>query len=166
MDAGFGAFVSKPFEERDLLREIELARPRASGTESPAKPLPEAPGGGCACSFDEDRFTSLLRLMDADGAGSASLIEDHRAQLEQGLSTMRAALRHGDNRTVTAEAHSLRGSVLTFGGEGLAEALLRLEQRDCPLDPALIEEFERLATSYMGHITGDGCAQDRDRERT
>ena len=163
LDAGMDGFVSKPFEEHELLREIKLASHRTPGTEVPARPLNEAErGAGCAGDFDQDRLANLTRLLDEDEI--VSLIADHRMQVEQGLSTLQAGFRHCDLRTIAAEAHFLRSSVLTFGGVGFAEVLLRLEQQTGPLAPASFKELESLATSYIAHLAGAGCTPDRDVE--
>jgi signal transduction histidine kinase/CheY-like chemotaxis protein len=119
--AGMDGFVTKPFEERDL-----IAAMRAALKLLPAKPLAV-----------HDRAAALARA-----SGDRALLDElTRIFLEENPDTLRRieqALEARDSMAVERLAHRLKGALLTLAAPAAAEAALGLETS------GTAESFQRL----------------------
>jgi HPt (histidine-containing phosphotransfer) domain-containing protein len=127
--AGMDGYVSKPLQVQELLAVIEslVPTPAAAETDTGAKAEPsppvEAPPGGLVF----DRNVALDRVQ-----GDHELLQEIIALFFEEtpalLAQIKEAIARRDGKALERAAHTLKGSVGTFGAKAAFAAALRLEQ--------------------------------------
>jgi two-component system sensor histidine kinase/response regulator len=150
LEAGMDAYLSKPFQLKELLAVIESLVPDSA---EPGASLPDAPAISEVPAASEvfDRAAALERVggdleLLAELAGL--FLDDHPKL----LAAIRAAIASGNHQALEQAAHTLKGSVSNFCARAAAEAALRLERmgregdlaRATEACAALVGEIERL----------------------
>lgn len=135
--AGMDAFVSKPFQEDELVSVMRRCLAEAKR------------------DVIDPRFDRVAALVRANGDVSllAELAGLFLEETPETVSAIRAALAASDTVTVERLAHRIKGALLTLSAERAAKLALRLEtmarsssREDCePVLERLASELERLA---------------------
>ncbi|QPM92260.1 ATP-binding protein [Pseudooceanicola algae] len=149
---GIDRILSKPIPYEDLKLAIEIEIAAASGKNAPtsapvASVRPDAPeptpetGTEARTFFDLMAPTAAESLLDIFGHDglidfAGKFITDSNSRIEQLL----AAERSGDVKTVTDQAHSLKGAALALGFADLAEWARRIEHGETHLDKWTVAE--------------------------
>jgi len=124
LEAGMDAYVSKPLQARQLLEVIESLVSTPAGAEMSS--LDEA--GPLEAAFDQN--VALARV-----EGDTELLQEIVAlfsdEAPRLLSEIRESITHCDSKALERAAHSLKGSVGSFGAQGAFDAALRLEVMGC-----------------------------------
>ncbi len=118
--AGMDSYLSKPVRGGDLMAKIdELTGPGAEPPPpSPPPPPPRPP------AFDA---AEALERVDGDRELLAELVQIFREETPRMLTELRTFVASGDAKGVQHTAHTLRGSVSSFGARAAADAALALE---------------------------------------
>ena len=144
-------FLSKPFRKEEMVRLIqELAPARANAH-------PVLPDSGSPV----DR-SSLLDLLGGDSDALPGFIELFQSEFARLRGELERAVDHGSEELLRQTAHELKGIVLSFGAESLAEPARRLEVMGANRDlngaqqqlEALDREMERVRSALMGMAPG------------
>src|SRR5262249_1113785 len=114
--AGMDGYISKPLRPRDLFETVEGLAPADGGGGPPADGSEAAVGPAVA----------LARVGD-DRALLKELIGLFLAECPRWLAAIREAIRQGDAAELRRAAHSIKGTVGTFGAPAAFEAAQRLE---------------------------------------
>ena len=117
--AGMDAYLSKPLQSQQLLQVIEQLVP-APVCQPEAGPAAEP----AAAVFD--RHTALARVQ-GDNEMLQDIVELFFTETPALLSALREAIARGDGQALTRAAHSLQGTVSSFGAPAACAAALRLE---------------------------------------
>jgi two-component system, sensor histidine kinase and response regulator len=144
--AGMDAYLSKPLQAPQLFQLIDRLVP---GTVS----MPET---ACASTPDGtvfDRQATLARVK-GDREMLQEIVRLFFTEAPALLARIQTAMAHGDGRALERAAHSLKGTVMSFGAQTAGEAALRLEVmgRGGDLTQAAIActELER-EVAHLGH---------------
>jgi PAS domain S-box-containing protein len=130
--AGMDGYVAKPIQAGELLATIgevlrALGRLETVGEEIVNPAAPAAEPGEPAGSGDFDREEALGRV-----GGEADLLRElaemFLAESPGWMAAIAAALAAGDADAVRRKAHTLKGSVGTFGARRAREAALQMEE--------------------------------------
>ena len=117
--AGMDAYLSKPLQSQQLLQVIEQLVPAA------VRP-PEAGPSAEPAEAVFDRHAALARVH-----GDSEMLQDivglFFAETPALLCALREAITRGDGQALTRVAHSLQGTVSSFGAPAARAAALRLE---------------------------------------
>jgi CheY-like chemotaxis protein len=114
--AGMDGYISKPLRPRDLFEAVEGLVAADGGGEPPAD--------GSEAAFDP--AVALARVGD-DRALLKELIGLFLGECPRWLAAIREAIRQGDAGELRRAAHSIKGTVGTFGARAAFEAAQRLE---------------------------------------
>jgi len=115
LEAGMDGYVSKPLRSQELFEAVEQWATREAAETAPAPP---PPGFDWKAALDRvDGDMDLLREL-------ATLFREESPVL---LSEIRDALARQDGPAVQRAAHTLKGSVATFGAQEAFEAALQME---------------------------------------
>ena len=150
LEAGMDSYVSKPFTQAVLLRELKRWLPgsQAEGETAAAPPL--------AVETQRLDLRAINELRSLDSAAPRNLLQGfvetyltHTAEL---LDRVRASIEAGDMARVEQEAHKLKSGSLTIGAVRVGKLAQMLEQEsvagDAPRCRALLAELDgEFATS-------------------
>jgi len=142
--AGMDAYLSKPFQARQLCQVIESLLPVAR----PSTRTETVPQGSSAAVFDQQ---AVLERVDGDKELLQEIVDLFLAEAPELLSTIRESIACRDSITLEHAAHSLKGTVSSLGAGAAREAALRLEivgrSRDLQNAEVARVELEREITS-------------------
>lgn len=138
-EAGMDDFVSKPVEFETLAAALD----RAAGRRSPGLGAPsaasvrEAPAAEVPL-IEAAQLDSLRRLYEGEPGKLAELVDEHLAESQRLLETLRAALARGDGQEAYQAAHSWKGNSGMFGAKRLSALCAQVEllSREGKLDAA------------------------------
>ena len=117
--AGMDAYLSKPLQAPQLFQLIDSLVP---GTASmPETACASAPDGAV---FDQQ---ATLARVKGDREMLQEIVQLFFAEAPELLARIQTAIAHGDGRALERAAHSLKGTVMSFGAQTAGEAALRLE---------------------------------------
>jgi two-component system sensor histidine kinase/response regulator len=158
--AGMDAYLSKPIRTAELIALID----QLTGTAQPAAPVTSVADGdlGPEPPFDSD---DVLGRVGGDRELLRELLGIFRQESPRLLSLIVHSLRVGDAKGLEQAAHTLRGSVGSFGATTAAKLALALEMagRDGTLTDAsdhiaaLAREVTRIETGLAG-LAGERAA--------
>jgi CheY-like chemotaxis protein len=118
--AGMDAYLSKPFQAQQLCQVIESlvpSLPPSTQTEANDESLPEA-------VFDQ---RAVLERVEGDVELLREIVGLFFKETPELLSTIRESIARRDSIALEHAAHSLKGTVSSFGARAAREAALRLE---------------------------------------
>src|SRR5215813_1619009 len=117
--AGMDAYLSKPLQAPQLFQLIDRLVP---GTVLvPETAWASAPDGTV---FDQQ---ATLARVKGDREMLQEIVQLFCAEAPELLARIQTAIAHGDGRALERAAHSLKGTVISFGAQMAGEAALRLE---------------------------------------
>jgi CheY-like chemotaxis protein len=144
--AGMDAYLSKPFQARQLCQVIESLLPSSL----PSLQTETNPDEPSEAVFDRQ---AVLERVDGDKELLQEIVDLFLAEAPELLSTIRESIACRDSITLEHVAHSLKGTVSSLGAGAAREAALRLEivGRSGDLQNAEVArvELEREITSLM-----------------
>jgi CheY-like chemotaxis protein/HPt (histidine-containing phosphotransfer) domain-containing protein len=120
--AGMDAYISKPIRTDELIAAI--ARLTTVALDAPLPREEREPARSPVAAFDPDE---ALARVEGDLALFAELVQLFRDDLPKRLDDLRRCVECGDARGLERAAHTLKGSVNSFGGGSVSEALAALE---------------------------------------
>jgi two-component system, sensor histidine kinase and response regulator len=118
--AGMDAYLCKPLQAPQLFQVIECLVPAAAG------PLPEMVPAAASSEAVFDQHAALARV-HGDSELFRDIVDLFFAEIPEILSTFHQAVARGDTQAVEHTAHSLKGTVSSFGAQAACAAALRLE---------------------------------------
>jgi two-component system sensor histidine kinase/response regulator len=140
LEAGMDGYVSKPLQARELFAAIESLLPASAAIQAAVE---EAPPARAEPVFDH---AAALERFGGDQALMREILDLFLEETPMLLGQIRAALAAGDTEVLERSAHSLKGSVGTFGAKPAARAAQELENRakahDFAAAPAALEALE------------------------
>jgi len=118
--AGMDAYLTKPLQARQLFHVIEQMLPSLA-------PAPEAEhvAKPCAAVFDPQAALSRVR---GDRDMLLDIVRLFFDEIPELLSTLRTSIARGDGRAIERTAHSVKGTVSSFGAQAAQAAALKLEE--------------------------------------
>ena len=120
--AGMDAYISKPIRTDELTAVIsQLTTVELDG---PTRAQGRGPSGASAGTFEPQE---ALARVEGDLALFAELVQLFRDDLPKRLAELRRCVDGGDAPGLERAAHTLKGSVNSFGGGSVVEALAALE---------------------------------------
>jgi two-component system sensor histidine kinase/response regulator len=136
--AGMDDYLSKPFTQKQLQRSLIrwAARPPASASEFPPNAL------------DTTITSQLLELEEEEPGFICDVIESFFQTAEENIARMKAAIDHGDLRTLRSAAHMVRGSSQQLGARRIGATCFKLESIAALEDAGPI--VDRLARDLEG----------------
>jgi CheY-like chemotaxis protein len=117
--AGMDAYLSKPLQASQLFQLLDRLVP---GT----VPMPETAGTSASDGTVFDRQATLARVK-GDREMLQEIVRLFFAEAPALLARIQTAIAHGDGRALERAAHSLKGTVMSFGAQAAGAAALRLE---------------------------------------
>jgi CheY-like chemotaxis protein len=117
--AGMDAYLSKPLQAPQLFQLLARLVP---GT----VPMSEMACGSVLDGTVFDQQATLARVK-GDREMLQEIVQLFFAEAPALLARIQTAIAHSDGRTLECAAHSLKGTVLSFGAQTAGEAALRLE---------------------------------------
>jgi two-component system, sensor histidine kinase and response regulator len=117
--AGMDAYLSKPLQAPQLFQLIDHLVP---GT----VPMPETACGSTPDGTVFDQQATLARVK-GDREMLQEIVQLFFAEAPELLARIQTAIAHGDGRALERAAHSLKGTVMSFGAQTAGDAALRLE---------------------------------------
>lgn len=139
--AGMNDYLAKPIERQHLLALIERWRPK--DTPSIKKNL-----------YDDEIIADLTDTIGVDSV--AALYDEFGGGLAQRWEFLQDADRRGDQSSVAAELHSLRGTALNLGMMGLGRVLQEMEKEAGGAKPIAgrIAEARSIAADSLSRFAG------------
>jgi response regulator RpfG family c-di-GMP phosphodiesterase len=115
--AGMDDYLSKPFTQKQLQKALIrwAARPSSNASEFP----PDA--------LDTTITSQLLELEEEEPGFICDVIESFFQTAEESIARMKAAIDHGDLKTVRSAAHMVRGSSQQLGARRIGATCFKLE---------------------------------------
>jgi two-component system sensor histidine kinase/response regulator len=117
--AGMDAYLSKPLQAPQFFQLIDRLVPATVPLSETA--CPDASGGAV---FDQQ---ATLARVKGDRAMLQEIVQLFCAEAPELLARIQTAIAHGDARALERAAHSLKGTVMSFGAQTAGAAALRLE---------------------------------------
>ncbi len=154
--AGMDGYLSKPFDQKKLLEEVQRW-----ATSAGSQVVPEIPAAQ-ALELDSKALNNLL---DAGGEKVLErVLNRYLDYLPPEMEKLAAASEAGDSDQLVALAHSLKSSSANVGAEQFSQLCAELEQQaDKPTSEGLCRELSELAGGVLDAINrqlGRGSAQD------
>jgi len=117
--AGMDAYLSKPLQAQQLAQLID-------SMVSAAGPTPEMAPARAPCAAVFDQQATLARVQ-----GDREMLQEiarlFLVEAPELLATIRESIARGDSQALARAAHSVKGTVESFGAQAAREAALRLE---------------------------------------
>jgi CheY-like chemotaxis protein/HPt (histidine-containing phosphotransfer) domain-containing protein len=117
--AGMDAYLSKPLQVQQLFQVIESMVPASAHT-------PEGASDAEPASAVFDQQAALARVK-GDREMFQEIVELFCAETPEMLAALRASIARGDGPALERTAHSLKGTVSSFGAPAARDAAFRLE---------------------------------------
>jgi len=118
--AGMDAYLSKPLQAPPLFQLIDNLVPCTV-------PMSEAACAGVPAGAVFDQQATLVRVK-GDREMLQEIVQLFRAEAPELLAAIRASMARGDGHALQRAAHSLKGTVRSFGAQAAGDAALRLEE--------------------------------------
>ncbi len=118
--AGMDAYLSKPLQAPQLFQLIDSLVPCTV-------PMSEAACAGVPAGAVFDQQATLVRVK-GDREMLQEIVQLFRAEAPELLAAIRASMARGDGHALQRAAHSLKGTVRSFGAQAAGDAALRLEE--------------------------------------
>jgi len=123
--AGMDDYLAKPIKVATLRGKLEYwLGGRLGDPGAMAAAAPEAATGPDDGTLDRGTFEEMQSHL---GDAFAGIIDSFLADMPLYIGAIRTALDHGDSRTMSEQAHTLRGSSQNVGGERLATLCKQIE---------------------------------------
>jgi CheY-like chemotaxis protein/HPt (histidine-containing phosphotransfer) domain-containing protein len=120
LEAGMDAYLAKPLQAQQLAQVIEQLVPAVVR-------LPEAASTGAPADTVFDQHAALARVR-GDHEMLADIVALFFTETPVLLCALREAIARGDAQALMRAAHSLKGTVSSFGAPAARQAALRLEE--------------------------------------
>lgn len=151
--AGCDAFIRKPIQEAVLFETLTaqlgvqyVYQPLAEGAEDSSSPARQPRSGPGA--LPEHVVTDLWELAGGDQAFLMEYLDEQLKTLPQLWQRIQDSSNQQSAEELNLAAHTLKGTAMTFGAEGLAADCLALERSSELGSPALLaEQHRRLETA-------------------
>ncbi len=125
LETGMDSYISKPLVPNELLEAIEsLAGPAGDAPSTDPPSAPHSSSSSSAQCFDRK---AALHCASGDMNLLRELIEIFKEEYPIWLTTIRDGIAKGEAKPVQEAAHSLKGTVATFGATGAASLAQQLE---------------------------------------